>query len=217
MWVMKLKVESKKQFLGSLCVKHKVSLAAYPYSYYKDEKWLYLVGSGFMFGPEKNKKAFIAEIKKRKDRIPKLEFKNDFGMMVTKEPLFTEPFWNPKLVWLSPSIINWKEKKHTWHIASFDREVLNQIYKLAKKVLEAEMLKLKNEKISNISILRLFPELTKRQKRAFEIAINNGYYNYPRKVHLKDLAKIMKVAFSTYQEHLRRAESKIVPNIYKEL
>ena len=31
------------------------------------------------------------------------------------------------------------------------------------------------------------------------------------------LAKIMKVSYSTYQEHLRKAEAQLIPNIYKEL
>jgi CheY-like chemotaxis protein len=33
----------------------------------------------------------------------------------------------------------------------------------------------------------------------------------PRKVDLGDLAKLMKVSTSTYQEHLRKAESKLLP------
>ncbi len=64
MWVLKLKVESKNQFLGKLAIKHKVSITGYPLSYYKDDKWLYLVSCGLMFGEEKNKKAFLKDLKK---------------------------------------------------------------------------------------------------------------------------------------------------------
>ena len=98
-----------------------------------------------------------------------------------------------------------------------DKNILMKVYGYAKKFLAAEMLKLKQEKISNISITKLLPELTKKQKRALEIAINNGYYDYPKKINMEMLAKIMKVSYSTYQAHLKKAEGQILPAIYKEL
>jgi len=91
-----------------------------------------------------------------------------------------------------------------------------KIFKLTKKTLNAEMIKINKEKITNISFTTTLPELTKKQKQAFEVAMHNGYYEYPRTVELKQLAKIMKVSYSTYQEHLRKAESKIIPNFYRE-
>lgn len=216
MWVLKLKVDSKKQFIGSLAVKHKVSIASYTLSYYKDKKWHYLNACGLIFGEEKNKKAFIKDLKNQPDTV-KYEIKNDFGVGIIKQPLYTEPFWDPKVIRLSPIIINYKEKKHTWHLASFDKKALMNIYKLAKKHLGAKIVKLKQEKITNISVTSIHPNLTKKQKKAFEIAINNGYYEHPRKIHLEMLAKIMKVSYATYQEHLRKAEAKMIPNVYKEL
>ncbi len=216
MWVMKLKVESKNQFLGRMAMKHKVSMTGYPLSYYKDEKWIYLIQCGFMFGKEKNKKRLMSDAKKQPELV-KLELKNDFGILITKQPIFTEPIWDPRIIRPSPTIINWKEKKHTWELASFDKKILMKVYALAKKFLGAKMLKLKQEKISNISIVRILPKLTKKQKQALEIAINNGYYDYPKKIKMEKLAKIMGVSYSTYQAHLKKAEGKIMPSVYKEL
>ena len=73
------------------------------------------------------------------------------------------------------------------------------------------------EKISNISFTKLLPEITKNQKEALELAINNGYYDYPKKIKMEKLAKMMKISYSTYQAHLKKAESKILPEIYKKL
>jgi len=216
MWVLKLKVESKNQFLGRLAIKHKVSMTGYPFSYYKDNKWVYLITCGFMFGKEKNKKELIKDAKKQPELV-KLEFKNDFAILITKQPLFTEPVWDSRIIRPVPTIINWKEKKHVWELASFERKVLEKVLKFAKKHLGAELLKFKEEKISNIFIAKLLPELTKKQKQAMEIAINNGYYNYPKGINMEKLAKIMKISYSTYQQHLKKAEGKIIPNIYKEL
>jgi len=216
MWLMKLKVESKNQFLGRLAIKHKVSITGYPLSYWKDDKWIYLVQCGFMFGEEKNKKALVKDGKKQQELV-KLEIKDDFAVLITKQPLFTEPVWDPKIIRPTPTIINWKEKKHTWDLASFDRALLMKVYKFAKKYLDAQLLKLKEERLSNISITRLLPELTKKQKEAMEIAINNGYYDYPKKINMEKLAKIMGISYSTYQAHLKKAEGQIVPSVYKEL
>ncbi len=43
-------------------------------------------------------------------------------------------------------------------------------------------------------------------------AYANNYYSYPRKISIEELAKIDKKATSTFQEHLRKAEIKILPN-----
>ena len=41
MWVLKIKLDSAKQFVGQLAIKYKVSIASYNISYYKDKKWIY--------------------------------------------------------------------------------------------------------------------------------------------------------------------------------
>ena len=216
MWVMKLRLESKDQFLGRMAIKHKVSMTGYPLSYYKDDNWIYLIACGFMFGKEKNKNAMFKDIKKQPEFV-KIEIKNDFAIIITKQPLFAEPVYDPRIIRPEPIIINHKEKKHIWNLASFDKKLLVEVHKFAKKYLGGEILKLKYEKISNISITRLLPELTKKQKHALEIAINNGYYDYPKKINMEKLAGMMKVSYSTYQAHLKKAEGKILPSVYKEL
>ena len=80
-----------------------------------------------------------------------------------------------------------------------------------------KVLKFKQEKISNISFTKLLPELTKNQKTALEIAINKGYYNYPKKIKMEELAKIRGISYSTFQAHLKKAEGKILPEVYREL
>ena len=50
-----------------------------------------------------------------------------------------------------------------------------------------------------------------------ELAINAGYYNYPKKITLPELAKKMKISYSTFQAHLKKAEGKIFPLVLKEL
>jgi predicted DNA binding protein len=54
--------------------------------------------------------------------------------------------------------------------------------------------------------------LTKKQKRALAIALDNGYYGWPKNVNLDELAAMEKISRRSLQERLRRAESKIIPN-----
>ena len=47
------------------------------------------------------------------------------------------------------------------------------------------------------------------------LAIKHSYYDYPRKIELEKLADIMKISYSTYQAHLRKAEKKLLPFFFE--
>jgi predicted DNA binding protein len=196
-------------------MKHKISLTGYPLSYWKDKHEIYLVAAGVIFGDEKNKKSFIKDVKKQPELV-KIEVNNDFVIAITKQPLFTEPAYSPRIIRLNPVVIN-KSGFHIWELASFDRGLLTRVINFAIKYFDAKILKFKQEKISNISFARLLPELTKNQKKALEIAINSGYYLYPKKIKMEELARKMNISYSTFQAHLKKAEGKILPHIYREL
>lgn len=52
--------------------------------------------------------------------------------------------------------------------------------------------------------------LTERQREVFETAVEMGYYDIPRQVNQSDLAAALECAPSTVDEHLRKAESKML-------
>jgi predicted DNA binding protein len=52
--------------------------------------------------------------------------------------------------------------------------------------------------------------LTERQQEVFETAVDMGYYDIPREVNQGDLAEALECAPSTVDEHLRKAESKML-------
>jgi predicted DNA binding protein len=56
-------------------------------------------------------------------------------------------------------------------------------------------------------------ELTPRQLEAIELAFRKGFYHYPRGVHIADLASQARLSRSTYQEHLRLAEVKLIRSL----
>jgi predicted DNA binding protein len=58
--------------------------------------------------------------------------------------------------------------------------------------------------------------LTEKQTDALRKAISFGYYSWPRQATLEELAKESSLSRRAYQEHLRKAESKIIPDLLKE-
>jgi predicted DNA binding protein len=61
-----------------------------------------------------------------------------------------------------------------------------------------------------ISLNSLFGQLTRKQIAALVSAIENGYYEVPKRITADDLARRFGQPRSTFQEHIRKAESKVV-------
>ena len=59
----------------------------------------------------------------------------------------------------------------------------------------------------------LFSDLTEKQMDAVLKSYRNGYYEIPRRSTLKALTKKEKVSRTTFEEHLRKAENKIVSSL----
>ena len=57
---------------------------------------------------------------------------------------------------------------------------------------------------------RLFEDVTDRQLAALQLALEHGYYEQPRQTSLRELADRTSVARSTFEEHLRKAENKLL-------
>nr|MDA3856462.1 helix-turn-helix domain-containing protein [Candidatus Woesearchaeota archaeon] len=59
-------------------------------------------------------------------------------------------------------------------------------------------------------------DLTLKQKEILETAHMLGYFSYPRKISLTELAKHLKVSKATLSENLRISENKIISNYFLE-
>lgn len=208
MWVAKIKISSKKTLIGDLAQKHNIDVAGYPISFHKKGNKILSFLVGEMFGEDKSKKAFIKSLKKEK-RVAHMEVKNNFLSALFHEPLKLSIFYNPNILYIKSLFIS-KEGWQLYNIASWDRKELTNFLYFLEKNRKGKILKLKKEKISNISIMTSFPEMTKKQKQALDLAIKEGYYEYPRKTDVQTLAKKQGLAFSTFQAHLRKAEKKVI-------
>ena len=68
-----------------------------------------------------------------------------------------------------------------------------------------------------ISTLSLFSRLTDKQLRALITAYERGYYRTPRELTTQELADGANLTRPTYEEHLRKAENKIISAVSQHL
>jgi hypothetical protein len=61
-----------------------------------------------------------------------------------------------------------------------------------------------------VSVANLFGGLTQRQLEAIVVALRNDYYRVPKRVTTDEIAERLGVPRTTYEEHLRKAEGKVL-------
>jgi predicted DNA binding protein len=161
-------------------------------------------------GDDKAKQQFVKDAS-RDERVKKLELKKDFmvSVAVEKRNRMLDLFYNPKLIFIKPAV-NYPDGSETWEVASFERSDLVRLWDVCKRKYDGRLLHLKKIKMPKIFIPQIMPGLTEKQEKAFKLASEEGYYEFPRKTNLHKLAKIAKVSRPTYEEHLRKAEIKIL-------
>lgn len=82
--------------------------------------------------------------------------------------------------------------------------------------------KLFEKVFGKIKILKISDEINKKenltlkQKEILETAYMLGYFSYPRKISLTELARHLKISKATLSENLRVAENKIIMNYFLE-
>ena len=215
MWFSEIQFDGSDAPAGSMAKKYNVSISTYPISHTEKEDKLLIYFACNMFGSKENKNSFVKEISKHK-RVHFLEQNKDFLIILFEEAKATKPVYQHNIIHNKPIFISSKGKE-IWSIASMRKKDISNFYDILKKTRNAKMIFVKKKKISNVSIAQIHPELTNKQKEAMKLAIEEGYYDIPRKISVNELAKLAKWAFSTYQTHLRKAESRIMPYSFSKI
>ena len=98
--------------------------------------------------------------------------------------------------------------KVEWTLVMSDKDVLKGIFdKLKAKSVVAELIKL--TKIDDKE------SLTERQDKITHVAFDRGYFDYPKRISLRELARMFEVSPSTLSEILRKGQRKIVLYYFK--
>ncbi len=221
MWALKIKVREKWNIYNYLTRKYKVRIYFYSHNFYKEKGKINFIASCIVEGKENQRKRFLEELKSNK-KVVNIEWNNDF-LICTYYESENSPrsrivpiAYNPRLIFIKPVIID-EEGWEEWEIASPKRKDLIKFITSSKKLKDTEIdiFYFRKQKIDNLMIYSMMPKLTDKQKKAFIMAVENGYYGYPRGIKLEKLAKAMCISTSTYQFHLAKAEAKLMPFLVK--
>lgn len=209
MWVAKFQFNGSKMLFGKLAKEFSISLSGYPVSSYKKQNQLYVSLVGSFSGEDKNKKKFLFSLSESK-YIKSLENNNNFLVMLLKEESSYESLYNPLFIYLSPIEVSPKGLC-SYHIGSWDRNSIEKLISFIEKLFPESfnLLSLRQEKINNVLLTNLTPDLTDKQRAAYSLAVKKGFYEYPKKIEINQLAKLTKISSSTFQQHLRYAEKKL--------
>ena len=132
------------------------------------------------------------------------------------EQSIIDRFEKHNCLYQSPTIYRQGWEHYT--VVAFDGDDIRELLGELRSDREIELLSKASisEKQIPHSILapanQLFEKITDRQLAALQLALERGYYEQPRKTSLRDLADQTAVARSTYEEHLRKAENKLLTN-----
>jgi len=219
MWITKLKLKHEDSPIVNRCVKFNIIVLSYPSSWYgKNGKKFATTTCFFQSNDESQKKKFIEDLKSDR-RISRIEVSGDvftYEINLGKEGEHVMLYHNKNIIFVKPTINHFDGYEY-WEVASWKREELENFIKALKGHMDTcEILKIENSPLTDVYFPNVMPKLSSHQKTALEIAYRNGYYSYPRKINLEQLAKIAKVGVSTFQEHLRKAELKLLPVIIEQ-
>lgn len=100
------------------------------------------------------------------------------------------------------------EGRVEWTLVLSEKKVLKDIFDhLKSKGVEADLVKL--TKIDDKE------SLTERQDKITQVAFERGYFDYPKRISLRELARMFDVSPSTLSEILRKGQRKIVLDYFK--
>ena len=103
-----------------------------------------------------------------------------------------------------------------YRVIAFSEKDLRQLFKDLDKYCKVEITSrrtIPNESIRDtllVSTAMLFGRLTVRQRRALIAALDQGYYNMPRSATAGKIAARLGIPRTSYVDHLRKAENKVI-------
>ncbi|MEM4354042.1 MAG: helix-turn-helix domain-containing protein [Candidatus Caldarchaeum sp.] len=100
------------------------------------------------------------------------------------------------------SVSSTKDGGVMWHIIGMDENVRTFLNQLVKKGVAFKTVRQQTLRWNGI--------LTHRQEMVLRTALENGYFDYPRKVDIRELATQLEVSPATVSETLRKSLKKVV-------
>lgn len=205
MWIGKFQIRHDDWILDKT-LKFQLTATGIPLNSYKKGGKQYHTGMVFVRGSEKNKHRFIESLKKDK-RIKDLKVNGNQIFVLIEGDDHISPLMPKELFFIKP--VYFEKGYEYWDIGSWEKKIIFDFYEKIRKLAEVKILLIKKSEPA-IFIQHAVPKLTKKQRYAIEQALEHGYYEYPRKISVEELAEKLGQRRTTFQEHLRKAEGKIM-------
>jgi predicted DNA binding protein len=94
-----------------------------------------------------------------------------------------------------------------WVILGGQRAVPDLLKRLEKDNVKVE--------VSRISNVEDQAALTARQEQILQIALEKGYFDFPKKINIRDLAKTLDISTATLAEILRRGQKRVLAEHFR--
>lgn len=134
-----------------------------------------------------------------------------YGALRTKHCSVCRLFSDSSECFLGSAIYDIEDKYVKWRLIAHV-DILNEL--ITK--LQENNIEIKIESISNVHDSEENLTLTLTQEKSLKIALKLGFFDYPRKVTLRELSKIMNISPSTLTEIMRNALRKVLLKYVKE-
>ena len=219
MWVARFTVTHQGSLTSPLTKKHNVTMLAFPMNSYLEKNKIFITTGHYILGEEENKKAYFNEAIKN-PRVLEHDLSGDlliYTFWAPSKNTHLQPYITPQIFFLKPITIR-PDGIQRFVLGSWKKEKLTEVLeKIKPNTITFKLKSLKQEKVSDLFIPHIPPPLSKKQKQVFNLAYLMGYYKSPKKTNLEKMAKKAKLSPSTFKEHLRKAEEKIIPFIMENL
>lgn len=221
MWLLRLTLQHNC-IIGNRCKKFHCTSTGYPLDSYSEKGHTYVLHFEKISGTEKNVAAFLHDLKKD-NAVARVEINNNtvFFLYKTKEKkAFPGQLSHAekKIFHTKPVFVDEKGYEH-WEVCAWNREDISHFISFlkgnTKDLYDFKIQQLRKTKLTEIYFPQIMPTISVNQKKALDLAIQEGYYDYPRHIELRVLAKMMRISLSTYREHLRKAEKATLPHLIR--
>jgi HTH DNA binding domain len=209
MWVAKIRIEGEKALLGGLAKRCSISMMGYPIHVKEFENFFEVDIVGTISGSKENEAEFL-KIIKQSSRVISITIEDNLLFGKIREPMNYSPVYFPGLIHIEPVYINEDGIEH-WTLGSSDKKSIIDFIESIEEMPGADVISIYQQKMNSFMVMSARPSLSPKQRSAMDLAIKKGYYNYPRKTNVEELAKLSGVSFSTFQAHLRKAENRFFP------
>jgi len=220
MWYLKVRYKHNDCLFTDKICELGLSLFHYYLGSYEKEGYVYVTAFQKLEGDEKQIKKYVSHLRDAR-QVMKLEVYEHSVFVLAmhkKERRAYHSLYDPKFVYPAPAIVD-KEGFEVVEVAFWEKSPLQELISEVKKdkaTVHFEILKFVQKDMDDLYITRLLPRLAPQQRKAIQLAYEQGYYTFPRKIGLEELASLAKVSKQTFREHLRRAETKLLPLLFSQ-